>query len=58
MAIESLLGCAVAGEETISISIVTPSSAPEWLQKSWKSAKHLGLDRLLMAEINSIEDRR
>jgi hypothetical protein len=28
-------------------------SAPEWLQKSWESAKRLGLDRLSMEEIDA-----
>ena len=53
MAIESLLGRVVAEDEAISIRTVNPASAPEWLQKSWESAKELGLDRLSMEEIDA-----
>jgi len=35
------------------VRAVTPSSAPEWLRKSWESAARLGLDRLSMEEIDA-----
>jgi hypothetical protein len=64
MAIESLLGRAVAEDEAISIrttiidgdgSFANASSvsAPEWLRESWDSAKRLELDRLSMEEIDA-----
>jgi hypothetical protein len=64
IAIESLLGRAVAENEAISVRAVpidegdsfantTSVSAPEWLQKSWASAKGLGLDQLSMEEIDA-----
>jgi hypothetical protein len=53
MAIESLLGRSVAEDEAISIRTLASASAPEWLQKSWESAKRLGLDRLSMDEIDA-----
>ncbi len=62
IAIESLLGRAVAENEAISVravpidegdSFANTTSAPEWLQKSWASAKGLGLDRLSMEEIDA-----
>ena len=53
MAIESLLGRVVAEDEAISIRTVTPASAPEWLRKSWDSAKRLDLDGLSMEEIDA-----
>lgn len=52
MAIESLLGRAIAEDEAISIRTVAHASAPEWIQKSWESAEQLGLDRLSMEEID------
>jgi hypothetical protein len=52
-AIESLLGRTVAEDETISIRTFTSTSAPEWLQSSWDSAKRLELDRLSVEEIDS-----
>ncbi|MGB9028992.1 MAG: hypothetical protein WCC27_02645 [Acidobacteriaceae bacterium] len=51
--IENLLGRAVAEDDAISIPVVTPASAPDWLEESWTSAERLGLDRLSMAEIDS-----
>jgi hypothetical protein len=53
MAIESLLGRSIAENEEISIRTITPPSAPEWLQASWKSAKEQGLDQLSMKEIDA-----
>jgi hypothetical protein len=53
MAIESLLGRVVAEDEAISIRTVTSASVPEWLQRSWDSAKQLELDRLSIEEIQA-----
>jgi hypothetical protein len=53
MAIESLLGRAIAENEEISIRATTLPSAPEWLQSSWQSAKEQGLDQLSMKEIDA-----
>jgi hypothetical protein len=53
MAIESLLGRSVAEDEAISVRAMASVSAPKWLQKSWESAKRLGLDRLSAAEIDA-----
>jgi hypothetical protein len=53
VAIESLLGRSVAEDEAISVRTMASVSAPEWLQKSWESAKRLGLDRLSMEEIDA-----
>jgi hypothetical protein len=53
MAIESLLGRAIAENEEISIRTTTLPSAPEWLQASWESAKEQGLDQLSMEEIDA-----
>jgi hypothetical protein len=53
MAIESLLGRSIAENEEISILTTTSPSAPEWLRKSWESAKQQGLDQLSMEEIDA-----
>jgi len=53
MAIESLLGRVIAEDEAISIRTLTSASVPEWLQKSWETAKELELDRLTMEEIEA-----
>jgi hypothetical protein len=53
MAIESLLGRSVSEDDAISIRTLGPGSAPEWLQKSWESAKRQGLDRLSRDEIDA-----
>jgi len=52
MAIESLLGRSVAEDEAISIRAMMSPSVPEWLQRSWESAKRLRLDRLSVEEID------
>ena len=53
-AIESLLGRSISENEEISIrTTASPSSAPEWLQASWESAKEQGLDQLSLEEIES-----
>jgi len=51
--IESLLGRSVAEDEAISVRSLASSSAPEWLEQSWESAKRLGLDRLSAEDIES-----
>jgi hypothetical protein len=48
---ESIVKYSGSGE--ISIRTMTPPSAPEWLQASWKSAKEQGLDQLSMEEIDA-----
>jgi len=53
LAMESLLGRSVAADESISIRVLSPDAAPEWLQQSWASAKRLGLDALSMDEIDA-----
>jgi hypothetical protein len=53
IAIEGLLGRAVAEDEAIIIRALTSASAPEWLRKSWESAERLGLSRLSMEEIDA-----
>jgi hypothetical protein len=53
LAIESLLGRAIAENEEITIRTTTSPSAPEWLQSSWGSAAEQGLDRLSMEEIDA-----
>jgi hypothetical protein len=53
VAIESLLGRVVAEDEAIIIHTVSSTSVPEWLQKSWDSAKERDLDTLSMAEIEA-----
>jgi hypothetical protein len=53
VAIESLLGRAVAEDEAISIGTLTSTSAPEWLQQFWESSKRAGLDRLSVEEIDA-----
>jgi hypothetical protein len=52
-AVESLLRRRIAEDEDISIRAVASASGPEWLQKSWESAKRLGLDRLSTKEIDA-----
>lgn len=52
-AIESLLGRVIAPDEAISIRTIPAPAAPEWLQKSWQSAKEQGLDQLSMEEIDA-----
>jgi hypothetical protein len=51
VAIESLLGRAVADDEAISIRLL--SSASGWLQQSWESAKRGGLDQLSARDIEA-----
>ena len=53
LTIESLLGRSVGEDEAITIRAMAPSSAPEWLQRSWESSKRLGLDQLSMEEIDA-----
>ncbi len=53
LAIESLLGRAIADNEEITILAASPSGAPAWLRESWESAKQHGLDQLSMDEIDA-----
>lgn len=53
VALESLLGRPIAPNEAISVQVVPSAVAPEWLQKSWESAKLQGLDQLSMEEIDA-----
>jgi hypothetical protein len=53
MALESLLGRAIAEHEEISIVASNAPSAPEWVQASWQSAKEQGLDQLSAEEIEA-----
>lgn len=53
IALESLLGRPIAPNEVISIQAVPSAAVPEWLQKSWESAKHQGLDQLSVDEIDA-----
>jgi hypothetical protein len=53
LAIESLLGRAIAENGEIMIRTTTSPSAPEWLKESWESAAEQGLDRLSMEEIDA-----
>jgi hypothetical protein len=52
IAIESLLGRSIAPDEAISIRAIPSVAAPQWLQRSWESAKQEGLDQLTMEEID------
>jgi hypothetical protein len=51
--IEGLLGHSVAEDEAISIRTLASASAPEWLQRSWESAKQLGLEQISTEEIDA-----
>ena len=53
LAIESLLGRAIAENEEIIIRTTTSPPTPEWLQASWQGAKEQGLDQLSMEEIDA-----
>ncbi len=52
-AIEGLLGRSVAESELVSVRVLASGSEPEWLQQSWESAKHFGLDQLSPEEIDA-----
>jgi hypothetical protein len=52
LALESLLGRAIGEHEEISIRATAPPSPPDWLKKSWESAREQGLDRLSAEEID------
>jgi len=53
IAVESLLGRAIAPHEAIMIRAVPSPAVPEWLEKSWETAKGKGLDQLTMEEIDA-----
>jgi hypothetical protein len=65
-AIESLLGRAIEEDEAISIRTAASGPVPEWLQRSWDSARQLGISNLSPEEIdaetdaarNSLRDRQ
>ncbi len=52
-AIEGLLGRAIAENEEISIRTLALPSPPDWLKKSWESAKRQGVDQLSTEEIDA-----
>ncbi len=59
IAIEGLLGRAIAEDEAVSVRSTAAASTPEWLQASWDSAKRLGVDQLSEQEIEAeIRDAR
>jgi hypothetical protein len=53
LAIEGLLGRALAENEEIRISTSAAPAAPNWLQRSWQTAQEQGLDRLSPEEIDA-----
>ena len=50
--VENLLGRSISADEAISIRAIPSMPAPDWLQRSWESAKQEGLDQLTMEEID------
>ena len=53
IAIESLLGRAIAEHEEISIRTVDTPPVPEWLKKGWETAQGSGIDQLSVEEIDA-----
>jgi hypothetical protein len=53
LAIEGLLGRALAENEEIRISTSAAPAAPNWLRRSWQTAQEQGLDRLSPEEIDA-----
>jgi hypothetical protein len=53
MAIERLLRRSITEDEEIIIRTTASPAAPEWLKKSWESAKEQGLDQLSIEEIEA-----
>jgi hypothetical protein len=53
MTIEGLLGRSIAEDDSVIVRTLAYASAPDWLQKSWESAKQLGLEQLSMEEIDA-----
>jgi hypothetical protein len=51
--LEGLLGRPISDSDQITIDTVSPATAPDWLQRSWDSAKQLGLDQLSMEDIDA-----
>ena len=51
--IEGLLGRSIAEDDSVIVRTLACASAPDWLQKSWESAKQLGLEQLSMEEIDA-----
>lgn len=52
-AIESLVGRPVSDDEAVSIQTLRPGTAPQWLEKSWASAKQHGVDQLSAEDIDA-----
>jgi hypothetical protein len=52
-AIESILGRSIADDEAVVVRALGPETAPEWLRKSWESARQFGLDQLSAEEIDA-----
>lgn len=52
-AIEGLLGRVIAESEEISIRALSQLSPPDWLKKSWESAKRHGVDQLSGEDIDA-----
>jgi len=53
LAIESLLGRSIGENEEIIIRTTDSPRTPEWLRRSWESAKTQGLDQLSPEEIDA-----
>lgn len=53
LALESLLGRAIGEYEVISIQTSTTPPAPDWLKKSWESAREHDVDQLSAEEIDA-----
>ena len=53
LAIESLLGRSIGENEEIIIRTADSPREPEWLRRSWESAKEQGLDQLSPEEIEA-----
>lgn len=53
MAIESLLGRAIAEDEEISVRATKSPAVTEWLHASWQSAQEQGVDRLSVDQIDA-----
>lgn len=51
--IEGPLGRALGEDETVTIRAVASEDAPEWLRRSWESARALGVEWLSMEEIDA-----
>jgi hypothetical protein len=52
-AIERLLGRTIAENEQVSVRTITSPSPPDWLKRSWESAKRQGVDQLSLEDIEA-----